>query len=686
MYQYRYGGKKGTAYTLVESPNMVAVRTATNTPIMRTTLSNTGRQMMNQLTQVGYFPEASISIMVSNTASVSDSLLVRDQARSLLKKEDNVRFAGRVLQEEKSGAVMLYTENFFIKFYDAISEEDCINLLHKYSLIKKGKAEFAQNAYYAAAVEGTGLKVFDIAEQVLSESIVEYCHPELVRERRSKALVHPWQWHIKPATFNNQFINAHANIEPAWQVSQGAGIIIAVIDDGVDTAHPEFAGKIVAPRDTSLGIDNALPKFDSDVHGTACAGVACASGIAASGVAPLAKLMPIRSNNGLGNMSEADAFYWAANNGADIISCSWGPADGDWENPGDPLHQTFFGLPDSTRLAMEYALSKGRNGKGCIIVWAAGNGNENVAFDGYASFEQVITVGACNDQAKRSVYSDFGKQLCCCFPSNDFGSVYLQHPMPRTYGIYTTDRLGGKGFNPSSTMLGDLAGDYSATFGGTSAACPGVAGVIALMLSANPNLNRDEVKEIIKQSCDKIDAEGAMYDADGHSIYYGYGRINAELCVKKAQNWQQNTDSTAGITPDIASLALKGKAKFAGIKGDQIIENNKTIGSKGKARLLGFMIEAPNIPNISLHYVAVVHNEGKGIEHLAGGYAGTTNTRRRCIGFAMRLSGADADKYDIIYSAQTKSKSSEAKNGAFVGTAGKRGDAIEEMTIKIVAK
>ncbi len=156
---------------------------------------------------------------------------------------------------------------------------------------------------------------------------------------------------------------------------------------------------------------------------------------------------------------------------------------------------------------------------------------------------------------------------------------------------------------------------------------------------------------------------------------------------KKAQNWQANTDSAAaGITPDIASLALKGKAKFAGMKGDQIIENNKTIGSKGKARLLGFMIEAPNIPNISLHYVTVVHNEGKGTEHLAGEYAGTTNTRRRCIGFAIRLSGADASKYDIIYSAQTKSKSSEAKNGAFVGTAGKRGDAIEEMNIKIVAK
>lgn len=694
MYQYRYGGKKGTAYNLVESPSMVAVRTATNTPAMRTVLSSAGKQMMNQLTQVGYFPESSVSIMMCNTNEQSDSLFVRDQARALLKKEDNVRFAGRVLQEEKSGAVMLYTENFFVKFFDHIAPAECQILLAQYSVTIKTQPEFARNAYYVAAPEGTGLKVFDIADQILNESIVEYCHPELVRERRRK-VVHDWQWHLKPQKFNNQSINAHANIETAWSMSQGAGTIIAIIDDGVDTNHPEFAGKIVAPRDTAMKLNDALPKYDSDIHGTACAGIACASGIAASGVAPLAQLMPIRSNNGLGTMSEADAFYWAANMGADIIACSWGPADGDWENPGDPLHQTYFGLPDSTRLAIEYAVQKGRGGKGCIVVWAAGNGNENVVFDGYASCEHVITVAACNDQSKRSVYSDFGKNIWCCFPSNDFGSVYLNHPMPSTFGIYTTDRMGGKGFNPSKIFWGDAAGDYTATFGGTSAACPGVAGVIALMLSVNKNLSRQDVQEIIKQSCDKIDLEGAMYDADGHSIYYGYGRINAAICVQKAIAWQP-TPSTAIpdiVTTPIIAIQIGGNAKFGGIKGDLSIESGKTLGGLGK-RLLGFnlTLQVANLPvspdKLGLSYTTVIHNEGKGIEHTEGEYAGTTNSRKRCIGFAIRLTGTDIALYDVVYTAQIKGKSGIAKalNGEFIGTTRKSGDAIEAISIALLRK
>ena len=67
-----------------------------------------------------------------------------------------------------------------------------------------------------------------------------------------------------------------------------------------------------------------------DNHGTPCACVAAASGIKASGVAPEAMLMPIRLRSGLGSMSEATAFKWAVDHGADIISCSWGPDDGDW--------------------------------------------------------------------------------------------------------------------------------------------------------------------------------------------------------------------------------------------------------------------------------------------------------------------------------------------------------------------
>ena len=137
--------------------------------------------------------------------------------------------------------------------------------------------------------------------------------------------------------------------------------------------------------------------------------MACGDGrYGASGVAPDAKLMPLRLVSGLGSIDEAEAFTWAADNGADVISCSWGPVDGEWWNPDDPTHENIEPLPDSTRLAIDYATETGRGGRGCVITWAAGNGNESVDNDGYAAYERVVAVAACNDSGTRSAYSDMG--------------------------------------------------------------------------------------------------------------------------------------------------------------------------------------------------------------------------------------------------------------------------------------
>jgi len=235
--------------------------------------------------------------------------------------------------------------------------------------------------------------------------------------------------------------------------------------------------------------------------------------------------MPIRLVSGLGSQSEADAFVWAADHGASVISCSWGPVDGNWANPNDPVHQQVVPLPDGTRLAIDYAITNGRQGKGCVICWAAGNGNESVDNDGYASYRNVIAVAACSDRGQRSVYSDVGEATWCCFPSNNFGP-----PAPLTRGIWTTDRKGTAGYNTSSSP----GGNYVDSFGGTSSACPGAAGVAALVLARNPELRWDEVKDVLKRCCDRIDAAGGNYDANGHSPQYGFGRLNGRRAVELA--------------------------------------------------------------------------------------------------------------------------------------------------------
>jgi subtilisin family serine protease len=139
----------------------------------------------------------------------------------------------------------------------------------------------------------------------------------------------------------------------------------------------------------------------------------------------------------------------------------------------------------------------------------------------------VIAVAACNDSGVRSAYSDFGAAVWCAFPSN-----HGHHSL--TPGIWTTDRRGRDGYNSGSDSLGDAAGNYTNSFGGTSSACPGVAGVAALMLSVAPELSAAQVRERLKDSCDRIDEAGGSYDAQGHSPQYGYGRVNAASAVALA--------------------------------------------------------------------------------------------------------------------------------------------------------
>jgi hypothetical protein len=524
MYTYTLGGKNGKKVALQESSDRVVVRTRNARPLTEAVFSNEGKETLDYFNVEAEFPEADITILKTKEEKAEPSL--RDRARSTLKNEPELRFAGRVLEDVESKKPVLYTENIFIKFYDNIKADTCEKIISEHKLVIKQKLDFAKNSYFVGAPENTGLQVFEIAGKLLAKKEVELCHPELIRKKSLKAF-HPGQWHLMAATINGIQVNANVKADRAHQMTLGDGVTIAVIDDGVDIDHSEFnlPGKVIDSRDVTFNSNDPRPKFSSEKHGTACAGVAAAAGVNASGVAPKAKLMPIRLSSNLGSIAEANAFKWAVDHGADIISCSWGPEDGDWFDLADPTHTIPVDLPDSTRLAIDDAVTRGRNGKGCIIFFAAGNGNEDVRFDGYASYANVIAVAACNDTNKRSVYSDFGDAVWCAFPSSDQGFAAFNHPNPVTSGIFTTDRRGLSGY---------AGGDYTNTFGGTSSACPGAAGTAALILSANNDLTWQQVKNIIKQTCEKIDTANGQYDAQGHSKFYGHGRIDAEKAVQRA--------------------------------------------------------------------------------------------------------------------------------------------------------
>jgi subtilisin family serine protease len=556
MIRVNYGTSAETAFELYPSRNLLAVRTFSRQPLGRSAVPPPAAATLSGAHLVLSFPEAGVEVFELPPETGSGMSL--EQRKEALRGDSDIRFAGEVLVDS-AGEPAVYTENLFLKFRDSIDPARAAQILADHGLVQKRRLSYAENAYFVAAPDDTGQAVFGIADELRALPEVEEVHPELLRRARGRA-IHPGQWHLQTATINSTTVMAHANVAPAHELSKGEGVVIAIIDNGVDTDHPEFAaaGKLVARRDFSFPEDHPLARDPRPrdpfagpkalQHGTACAGVACATGSAgASGVAPEAKLMPLRITDAVGSQQEADAIAWAADNGADVISCSWGPVEGHWSQPGNPLYNRVVLLPPSTRRALEHAVTRGRGGKGCVVLFAAGNGNESVDNDGYASSEHVIAVAACNDRGLRSVYSDYGKAIWCCFPSNDFAWPQDQHLAPLTAGIRTTDLSG---------LPGTESGDYTDRFGGTSSSCPGVAGVVALMLSANPALTRAQVKDLLAAACDPIDPRNGAYDGSGRSDLYGFGRINALTAVTLAARGSVPVGPTVGVgTPASPPLA-----------------------------------------------------------------------------------------------------------------------------------
>ncbi len=222
-------------------------------------------------------------------------------------------------------------------------------------------------------------------------------------------------------------------------------------------------------------------------------------------MAPECKIMGIRIAYGVKSGSDivwvtddakiADGIVKSVDRGADILSNSWG---------GGGESQTIIN-------AINYAKQKGRNGKGCVVCFAAGNDNGKVSFPG--KLDSVITVAACNEYGERK--SKTSKDGEYWWGSNYGPQVDVAAPGVH---IFTTDIMNKAGYSSDN---------YEDGFNGTSAATPHVAGVAALVLSVAPELKAIEVEEIIKNSADDITPKGV-------DNYTGHGRINAFKAVSKA--------------------------------------------------------------------------------------------------------------------------------------------------------
>lgn len=329
-------------------------------------------------------------------------------------------------------------------------------------------------------------------------------------------------------------IGFDSDAQLAWDQSQGYGsasIIIAIIDSGVDTAHPDL--RLVTGYDYGDNDSNPMDNSAEPGHGTACAGVAAAranNGLGITGIAGGCSVMPLKVANSAGTMaftSIENALTHAADNGADVISMSLGAEGGMGE-----------GSSPSTDTALTYAYNAG------VVIFAA-TANANASAIAYpANHNKVISVGAASPtgQRKSPTSSDgetwWGSNYGTAI-QNDKASVDICAPTI----LPATDITGtGNGYNTSS--------DYYMWFNGTSCATPYAAGVAALLLSKVPTLTPAQVRTAIVNTATDMTIDGGA----GWDRYTGYGMVNANAALSSVTPGIPTCQITAPVSGSAAEI------------------------------------------------------------------------------------------------------------------------------------
>ena len=365
-------------------------------------------------------------------------------------------------------------------------------------------------------------EVLQLVQEIDKIDGVRWCKPGMLSEVRyennSDNPLFSSQYYLQNTLSNGGVEYSAINAVKAWDIVSGnPNIKVAVIDQGVERDHEDLQGAVLDGYTCNMPNEKGDPIndnfWDGKGHGTSCAGIIAAidntTGI--KGVASGVKILPINISPDYVTLyfdlitiefqhlvadpeDIADAIDWAVDNGADVISCSW-------------THEADTCITNH----LNNARIQGRSGKGCVIVASSGNEHDKDEFAGYpANLQGVLCVGAINRNCNIWNYCQIGPAMDLVAPSGDGHS---------TSDIVTTDRMEDLGYQ----VDGDW--NYYEHFGGTSATCPQVAGVAALLLSLQPDLTESVVRNIL---CSTAHDLGTI----GKDDTFGFGLVDAYAALK----------------------------------------------------------------------------------------------------------------------------------------------------------
>jgi subtilisin family serine protease len=529
--------------------------------------------------------------------------------------------AHHIYQLEDSGEEIVIADRIYLTLEDDTPDK-LGAILEQFGLIEVKRIG---RTHVLTVTDRAGRNPLKVANEIAGMAGVECCQPKMMpRVTKNNTPVTPipdlqtlrnrfelfdQQWHL-----TTNFIPIDQDVSPtasinaheAWTTVGGFGspdIIVAIIDDGFDLArptpfplnnHPAFLNKVIDPNRKNFSPENTQDvepiSREHDIHGTPVASLAIASvrGDGILGVAPGCSFLPlrfsIRANIDLEIVLEA---LEIASQFAHVVNCSFSLSP----SSIDYLGETCWFI----ERVKEMTNTGGKNGKGLVIVFAAGNDDAPIHLPaakntngvrfvqhttsgegrlveikpqsevhcGFAEIPGVVVVGAMTSLKRKSGYSNWGPELTVSAPSDNHHLIARLPNKEDRKGFEAPNGYPGRGLvtavNRSSLLCGDAfeplpvnaatAVDdtfYTQTFGGTSGAAPLVTGVVALMLSVKPDLKATEVIEILKKTADKdlemtLDlpddpnlktVSGQFFD--GQSMFFGAGKVDAAAAVERA--------------------------------------------------------------------------------------------------------------------------------------------------------
>ena len=339
------------------------------------------------------------------------------------------------------------------------------------------------------------------------------------------------QWNLNnTGQFGSIFSGIDINYCSAHSITQGdSSVIIGVYDLGIDLTHPDLTFHSFSYDSHTESSPSQIYASNGKIyHGTACAGIIGAKANNSIGVAGIAPNCPIMSLSIRYSYSDSErikkGYITAADNGCCVISNSW-----HWVKP------SLF-IDDG----ISYALSHGRNGKGCVIVFSAGNDNKNEANYPANSNDSIIVVGAISPCGERKTLTSCDEEYT--WKGSNYGNkIDVMAPGVK---IRTTDNVGTAGKTDTN---------YMSDFAGTSAACPHVAAVAGLILSVNPQLTVKQVADIIESTAQKVGEydyttkEGRPNGTWNNEMGYGLVDAYAAVLAAKTKYIQNHTYQSGSV-------------------------------------------------------------------------------------------------------------------------------------------